>query len=149
MKKYFALSAILAASLFASVALAQDTSTTTLSTAPTKSSTTSKKSKSGGAAANKADSELASLTKDLTLTDDQQAKIKPILLDEHSKISAARKGSSNSADDQKAKTKAIRDSANQQIRALLTPDQQKLFDASAKSHASKKAVPAAAATSGE
>jgi septal ring factor EnvC (AmiA/AmiB activator) len=83
--------------------------------------------KSGGSSA-RIDSELASLTTSLNLTSDEQAKIRPILEDEHAKIHAIRKDASVSKDDQKAKNKTIRDGANQQIRALLTPDQQQTFD---------------------
>ena len=82
----------------------------------------------------------------MTLTDDQQAKIKPILADEATKIHATKGKKSDAAataDDSKAKTKAIRDDANKQIRALLTPDQQKLFDASSKKEGGKKSAPPA------
>ena len=153
MKKYLALSAALFAVvvLMASSAVAQ--TTTPASTAPTASAPATaaapaaKKGKaSGGGAAGKADKDLADLTKTLTLTDDQQAKIKPILADESAKIRAGKKGSTASADDTKAANKAIRDAANQQIRALLTPDQQKIFDASNKKGAGSKSTPAAAPT---
>lgn len=88
-----------------------------------------KKSKSSGAhkSSGRADAELADLSTSLSLTDDQKAKIKPILDDEHEKIHALRQAKTGSTDDQKAKSKGIRDEANSQIRAILTPDQQTKF----------------------
>jgi Spy/CpxP family protein refolding chaperone len=157
MKKHLALFAAFAAIvLMASSAVAQTPAapttpapTTPAATAPAAASApAAKKGKaSGGGAAGKADKDLADLTKTLTLTDDQQAKIKPILADESAKIRAGKKkGSTASADDTKAANKVIRDAANQQIRALLTPDQQKIFDASNKKGAGSKSTPAAAPT---
>jgi Spy/CpxP family protein refolding chaperone len=153
MKKHLALFAVLfALVLLSSSAIAQDATGSTSATAPA-ATTTAKKSKASGAKKSdgRADKELADLTTKLTLSDDQQAKIKPILTDESEKIHAAKKASTGSADDAKAATKKIRDDAKQQIRALLTPDQQKLFDASSKKgtgekHGGKKSsAPAAAA----
>jgi Spy/CpxP family protein refolding chaperone len=142
MKKHVTFFAVLSAIiLMASSAIAQD-ATTTPST--TRATTTKKAKSSGGGAAGRADKELADLTTKLTLTADQQAKIKPILTDESTKIHAAKKASTGSADDAKAKSKAIRTDANQQIRALLTPDQQKTFDEAVKKGGTKKSAPAAA-----
>ena len=70
---------------------------------------------------------LAMLTKALSLTDDQQTKVKAILDDSHTKIQAL--DSSLSADDKKAKIKEIRDASHAAIKALLTPDQATKFDA--------------------
>ncbi len=145
MKKHLALITVsFAVILMASSAIAQDTTptaTTPTTTAPAKAK--KGKSSSGGASAGKAEADLANLTKTLTLTDDQQAKIKPILFDESAKIHATKAASKGSTDDSKAKNKVIREDANKQIRALLTPDQQKLFDGS-KKEGGKKSAPAAA-----
>jgi Spy/CpxP family protein refolding chaperone len=129
MKKYFALfAAVLVGMLMVSSGIAQDT------TAGSASSTTGKAAKkgkaAGGRASHKADAELAELTKTLNLTEDQQAKIKPILTDQSAKIRAEKKGASITAEEAKEKHKEIRNTANREIRDLLTPDQQKLFDAS-------------------
>jgi hypothetical protein len=139
MKKHLALfAAAFAIGLVASSAIAQDTTTPT-------TPTTTKKAKSGGASANKAASDLAALTTTLSLTDDQQARIKPILLDEASKLHGGKKAAAGpDADAAKAKNKAIRDDTNKQIRALLTPDQQKTFDAMPKKSGKKAAAPAPA-----
>jgi Spy/CpxP family protein refolding chaperone len=132
MKKQLALLAVSFALVMGSSAIAQDAASSTPSaTAATPKA--AKKAKSGGAAANKAEAELASLTESLSLTEDQQAKIKPILADQSSKIHGGGKKGGASGDDVKAKNKAIRDDANKQIRALLTPDQQKTFDGLKKS----------------
>jgi hypothetical protein len=155
MKKHLALiAASFAIILMASSGIAQDTApaATTTTTAPAKAK--KGKSSGGGAAAGKADADLANLTKTLTLTDDQQAKIKPILADESAKIHATKAkkasagaASTTTADDSKAASKAIREDANKQVRALLTPDQQKLFDVSSKKEGGKKTAPAAAPAS--
>jgi Spy/CpxP family protein refolding chaperone len=123
-------------------AAAQDASSATpAATATTKATKTTKKS--GGASAAKADSDLADLDTRLTLTDDEKAKIKPILDDETAKIHAVEMAKTGSKDDEKAKTKVIRDAANTQIRAVLTPDQQKTFDSDSKKGTRKAATPAA------
>ena len=122
-------------------AAAQDASSATpAATATTKASKTTKKS--GGASAAKADSDLADLDTRLTLTDDEKAKIKPILDDETAKIHAIKMAKTGTPDDQKAKTKVIRDAANTQIRAVLTSDQQKAFDNAPKKGSKKAATPA-------
>jgi hypothetical protein len=149
MKKHLALSAaILATALMASTAFAQVT-TSSAATTPATASQPAKKAKgSGGAAAAKADKELAELTQTLTLTNDQQAKIKPILADEASKIHGGMKAATGpDADAAKARNKAIRDDANKRINALLTSDQQKLFAESSKKERSKKSAPAAPSAS--
>lgn len=125
-------------------ASAQDASSATpAATATTKATKTTKKAKSGGASAAKADSELADLSTRLTLTDDEKARIKPILDDETAKIHAIKMAKTGNSDDQKAKTKVIRDAANTQIRAVLTPDQQKTFDSDSKKGGKKAVSPAA------
>lgn len=155
MKKYVAFFAVtFAIILTASSAIAQDTSTTTTGTTP--AATTAKRAKSGGkkASSSRADQELANLTKQLNLTDDQQAKIKPILTDESEQIHKSKKATTGTADDAKAASKKIREDAKTRIRAVLTPDQQKIYDASSKKgssdsttkkHGGKKTAPAPAA----
>ena len=130
MKKYAAiLSMLLAAVLMTATAFAQDTTTDTTVpvTAPAK--------KVKGARV--PDARLTELSTTLNLTDDQKAKIKPILDDETTKMHAVRKDATLSKDDQKSKSKAIRTDSDAQIRALLTPDQQKTFDASSKKSGEK------------
>ena len=125
----------------------QSSGSTTTQAAPTSdasTTTTTKKGKSTGVkkTSGRADSELADLSTKLTLTDDQKAKIKPIIDDKEAKIHTVKMAKTTSPDDQKAKNKEIREAADAQIRALLTPDQQKTFDESKKGSKKEAAPPA-------
>jgi len=62
------------------------------------------------------------LTKSLNLTADQQAKVQPLIDQARPQIIAIHK-------DAMEKTHAIMDKTMSQIRPILTPDQQKKFDA--------------------
>jgi len=68
------------------------------------------------------------LTEKLTLTVEQQAKIKPILDERKKAMEALRADSTLDKDAKWAKTAEIFKSHQAQIRALLTPEQQKIFD---------------------
>jgi periplasmic protein CpxP/Spy len=72
-------------------------------------------------------SRLEWLSKQLNLTDDQKAKVKPILEDEAKQMKAAREDTSLSQDQKRDKMKQIHETANSQINDILTPDQQKKF----------------------
>jgi len=74
------------------------------------------------------DQQLQHMTKALNLTADQQAKIKPILEDRQQKMSALMQDNSLSREDRRAKFHEIGSSSREQIRAILTPDQQKTMD---------------------
>jgi Spy/CpxP family protein refolding chaperone len=65
---------------------------------------------------------LAHLTKSLNLTPDQQSKVQPLIDQARPQIIAIHK-------DAMEKTHAIIDKTMSQIRPVLTPDQQKKFDA--------------------
>jgi periplasmic protein CpxP/Spy len=65
---------------------------------------------------------LEHMTKNLDLTPEQQAKIRPILEQARPQMEAARQES-------KLKMKAVRDNVRSQIRPLLTPVQQQKWDA--------------------
>jgi len=75
------------------------------------------------------DDQLKNLTERLTLTDDQQAKIKPILEDQRTQMQALMKDDSLSQDDRRAKGRSIRESTDTKIRDVLTDDQKKKYDA--------------------
>jgi Spy/CpxP family protein refolding chaperone len=75
---------------------------------------------------------LANLTARLTLTPDEKNKIKPILDNESAKIDALKMDKSLSPASRKAKIEPIRDDADKQIRAMLTPAQQKVYDSMSK-----------------
>jgi periplasmic protein CpxP/Spy len=69
------------------------------------------------------------LTKQLTLTSDQQSKVLDILKSEQSQMEKLRSDSSLSQDDRRSKMMEIHKASDDQIRALLDPDQQKKWDA--------------------
>jgi ribosomal protein L13E len=72
---------------------------------------------------------LAELTEKLGLTADEQKVIGPIIDSARSQGKEVRDDQSLSREDRRAKMKGIMEAARTQIRAALTPDQQKLFDA--------------------
>jgi hypothetical protein len=74
------------------------------------------------------DKQVKHLTKALKLSDDQQAKVRSALEDQHKQMEQIRSDSSLSRDNRISKMKEIRDSTNTQIKAVLNDDQQKKFD---------------------
>ena len=68
------------------------------------------------------------LTKRLGLTSEQQPKVLDILKSEQSQMEALHSDSSLSQDDRRGKMMDIHKSTNDQIRALLNPDQQKKWE---------------------
>jgi periplasmic protein CpxP/Spy len=68
------------------------------------------------------------LGKHLNLTSDQQGKVLDILKSEQSQMQSLHSDTSLSQDDRRAKMMDIHKTSNDQIRALLNPDQQKKFD---------------------
>jgi periplasmic protein CpxP/Spy len=69
------------------------------------------------------------LTKDLKLTSDQQPKVLEVLKSEQSQMESLRSDSSTPQQDRRSKMMDIHKASNDQIRALLDPNQQKKFDA--------------------
>jgi protein CpxP len=74
-----------------------------------------------------ADQHLQMLSEKLNLTDDQKAKLKPILHDKMEQMKAVREDSSLSEEQKRAKMKSIHESLHDQINAVLTPEQQTKF----------------------
>ena len=70
------------------------------------------------------ESRLKMLTEKLNLTEDQQAKVKPILEDEAKQKKALHDDTSLAPADQQAKMKELHESSTEKINAVLTPDQQ-------------------------
>ena len=68
------------------------------------------------------------LTKQLGLTSEQQPKVQEVLKSEQSQMEKLRSDSSLSQEDRRGKMMDIHKSTNDQIRALLTDDQQKKWD---------------------
>lgn len=87
-----------------------------------------KKSDKSDKGSSRVDGDLESLAKQLGLTDDQKAKIKPILADQAKKLKDMKKDSSLAKADRKTKSSEIRQDTLKQIRPILTADQQKKLD---------------------
>jgi len=73
------------------------------------------------------DQHLQMLSEKLNLSDDQKAKLKPVLQDNMEQIKAVREDSSLSEEQKHAKLKSIHESMHGQINAMLTPEQQAKF----------------------
>jgi len=67
---------------------------------------------------------LKMLTEKLNLSEDQQAKLKPILEDQSKQMKAVHDNASLAPADKQAKMKELHDSSVEKINAVLTPDQQ-------------------------
>lgn len=74
------------------------------------------------------------LTKELKLTSDQQPKVLDVFKSEQSQMQSLWSDNSTAQDDRRSKMMEIHKASNDQIRALLTPDQQKKFDAMQERH---------------
>jgi len=74
------------------------------------------------------DDQIKHLSKKLNLTDDQQAKLKPILEDQRKQMEQIHGDSSLSREDRFSKMQALRQSSDTQIKSVLTEEQQKSFD---------------------
>jgi len=77
------------------------------------------------AASVKVQDRLQKLSSELNLSEDQKAKIKPILQNEVGQAKTVHDDSSLSAADKQAKMQDIHASAQSQMNEILTPDQQK------------------------
>jgi protein CpxP len=75
-----------------------------------------------------ADQHLQMLSEKLNLTDDQKAKLSPILQDQMQRMKAVREDSSLSQEQKRAKMKSIHESLHDQISAVLKPEQQAKFE---------------------
>lgn len=74
------------------------------------------------------DDRLKQMTRDLNLTDEQQAKIKPILTDEQKKMEDLRNDASGDRQAMRGKMMEIRKDTNDQIRAQLNDKQKEKLD---------------------
>ena len=78
----------------------------------------------------------------LNLTDDQKAKLRPILQDENQQIEALRNNTSMTQEQKIAKANEVRQNASPKIRAILTPEQlQKLADLQQKARQQQPSAP--------
>jgi len=74
------------------------------------------------------DDQIKHLSKKLNLSDDQQAKLKPILEDQRKQMETIHNDSSLSREDRFSKMQELRKNSDDQIKSVLNPDQQKNFD---------------------
>ena len=74
------------------------------------------------------EAQLDHMSQMLNLTDDQKAKIKPILEDSSKQMQQLRQDTSLSREDRRAKMQQIHESTMSQVRPILNPDQQKKLD---------------------
>lgn len=70
------------------------------------------------------DERLQRLTQALNLTDDQQQKIRPILDNETQQLNALHQNTTLTGPEKRDKMLTLRDSTTEQIKPILTPDQQ-------------------------
>jgi len=75
------------------------------------------------------DDQVAAMTDELNLTADQQAKIKPLLQDQHDQMQTLMKDTSLSPDDRRAKARSVHQSTVAKVREVLNDDQKKKYDA--------------------
>jgi len=73
------------------------------------------------------DAQLNRLSEALTLTDDQKAKIKPILEAQYKERTAISENQSLSQEDRGAKMRELNTSTQAKVKAVLTPEQQKKY----------------------
>jgi periplasmic protein CpxP/Spy len=81
-----------------------------------------------------ADQRLQHLTQMLNLTSDQQTKIKPILENETTQLQTMMSDTSITTDDKRSKMRSIRQNTISQINTVLTPEQQKKWEAMRAQH---------------
>src|ERR1700730_14652029 len=74
------------------------------------------------------DDQIKHLSKKLSLSDGQQAKLKPILEDQRKQMEPIHNESSLSREDRFSKMQDLRKSSDDQIKNILSPDQQKNFE---------------------
>jgi Spy/CpxP family protein refolding chaperone len=75
------------------------------------------------------DRQLVRLTSALNLTTDQQAKIKPLLVERQQKMQALMQDQSTAPEDRRAQARTISEGTNNSIKAVLTDEQKQKFDA--------------------
>jgi Spy/CpxP family protein refolding chaperone len=93
-----------------------------------------------------ADKMLAKLSKQLNLTDDQKVKIKPILEDQDSQLSALKTDKTLTKQQRHDRTAEIRNDTQEKITPILTPDQQQKWEAMKAKHSKSKAPTAPSAS---
>jgi len=73
--------------------------------------------------------QLERLTRELSLTTDQQAQIKPLLIERQQKMQALFQNQSLAPEDRRTQMRTIMEGTNNSIKGVLTDDQKQKFDA--------------------
>lgn len=73
--------------------------------------------------------QLEHLTRELNLTTDQQAQIKPLLVERQQKMQALFQNQSVAQEDRRTQMRTIAEGTNNSIKAVLTDEQKQKFDA--------------------
>lgn len=74
------------------------------------------------------DEQMKDMTEKLSLTSDQQSKIRPIVEDAHNQTMKIMQDDSMSREDKRAKLRTIHETSSAKARELLNDDQKKKFD---------------------
>ncbi|HXZ79739.1 MAG TPA: hypothetical protein VEG30_07405 [Terriglobales bacterium] len=82
----------------------------------------------GGRQMPSVDDQVKNLTQELSLSDDQQTKVRSILQDQRTQMQQTMQDTSASREDKMAKMKDIHQSSTGKIRDLLNDDQKKKYD---------------------
>ena len=98
-------------------------------TNPQPSSDASQAAVSDADAAAKVDARMQQLTTELGLSAEQQAQIKPILIEGAKRLQAVKNDNTRSIEAKQSKMDEVHDSTRGQLRQFLTPDQSKKLDA--------------------
>lgn len=123
-----ALAALLGLGFSAGNAFGQDTQDTPPAQQPNGQASPGMGRGMGRRAMESVDDQIKRLNKKLNLTDDQQAKLKPILEDQRKQMEQIHNDSSLSREDRFSKMQDLRQSSDTQIKSVLTEVQQKDFD---------------------
>lgn len=75
--------------------------------------------------AGKVQARLQQISTELGLSDDQKSQLKPILQEEFKQLKAVKDDTTLGLDEKKVRAKGIQNSAREQMKQILTPDQQK------------------------
>ena len=75
------------------------------------------------------DRQLARLTQELNLTQDQQTQIKPMLVDRQQKMQGLMENQSLSQDDRRQQARSVMEGFNKNLKSVLNDDQKQKYDA--------------------
>lgn len=122
MRKSCIMTGLVSFALALAISLPASAQTSTTTPAP-EASPQSQPAPSGEAAQGRAPAQSEDNDNPLNLTDEQKAKLQPIIADENKQMDAVRSDTSLTTDQKIQKANQIRSDASPKIRAVLTPEQ--------------------------